>query len=161
MHSKSAGFRCTGLRSAATHTPRSDLRGRVRPVVHTVPSRLVSVALSSVEMPRQVSRTVPRVQLPAESARNFKQSFEAQQADISWMKDSTGFEQRASKVLSASCEPEILKQLASFSTDPSAPSALLLTGLPLEDELPATRGDPPIAKVRVWQTLLLQSKTTP
>lgn len=95
---------------------------------------------------------VPEVHIPAESARKFKNKFETQQADIDWMRDSTGFEQRASKLLSATCDSEMLQQLASFSTDPSAPSALLLTGLPVEDELPATRGDPPIAKVQYLTT---------
>ena len=149
MHSQS-----TGLSSAATHTLRSYSRGSVRPVNFNVHSRLVSLALSSVEMPRQVSQIikVPEVHIPAESARNFKHNFETQQADINWMRDSTGFEQRASKVLSATCDLEILQQLASFSTDPSAPSALLLTGLPVEDELPATHGDPPIAKVQCLAT---------
>ena len=104
---------------------------------------------------------VPDIQFPVDSARNFKQQFEAQQAGIDWMKDSTGFEQRASKVLSAVCDPEILQQLASFSTDPSAPSALLLTGLPVEDELPATYGNPPIAKVQCLSSSPLPCRIVP
>ena len=59
------------------------------------------------------------------------------------MTDSTNFEQRASTIYNA----DILQQLASLSTDLSAPLALLLTGLLVKVEPLATSGDPPIAKV--------------
>lgn len=161
MHTKSTGFlNRTSLRAAATHTTCGHVRGSVRPAGHNVHLRIVSSASPSIETTRQVSHTikVPEVQLPAESARNFKQKFESQQADLNWRTDSIGFEQRASKVMSAACDPDMLQQLAGFTTDPSAPSALLLTGLPVEDDLPATRGAPPIAKVQ-YRTLLCPDTT--
>lgn len=161
MHSRSTGcLTRTSLRTAVTHTTCCHIRGRVRPVRHNVHSQIVSSASPSVEITKPVSHTVkvPEVQLPAESARNFKQKFESQQADLNWMIDSIGFEQKASKVLSAACDADMLQQLAGFTTDPSAPSALLLTGLPVEDDLPATRGAPPIAKVQC-RTLLCPDPT--
>ena len=156
MHMNSTGFSCICPRLAAPHTLRSRVSGSIRPLDHHVYERLVPLALAGVNIPRQVSRTVkiPEVRLPADSARNFKQQFEAQQADFDWRRDSTGFEQRASSVLSSTCDPELLQQLASLCTDPLAPSAVLLTGLPVEDDLPATLGEPPIAKVLCIAPLL-------
>lgn len=91
--------------------------------------------------------------LPAESVCIFQVKSEAQQADINRMTDSTNFEQRASTIYNA----DILQQLASLSTDLSAPLALLLTGLLVEDEPFATSGDPPLPRCCVWQILLLLS----
>jgi hypothetical protein len=116
-------------------------------------------AATTMDKPHTVATSaqvqVPDVQLPASFAAEFKRQFEGQQDGLNWMKDSATFEQKAKEVLDATCPTEVLQQLAKFTTDPAGPSALLLTGLPTEDDLPPTQGDPPIAKASQLTEALL------
>ena len=90
---------------------------------------------------------IPLMQLPAQAAQAFKDQFEALQHEVDWMQDSTLFEKKAREVLDNTCSADLRQQLSAFTTSSNAPSALLLSGLPVEDHLPPTVGDPPIAKV--------------
>lgn len=90
---------------------------------------------------------IPVVQLPAQTAQALKQQFEALQHELDWRHDTTSFEQKARAALDNACARRFLQPLFDFTTEGSAPSAILLTGLPVEDNLPPTVGDPPIAKV--------------
>ena len=90
---------------------------------------------------------IPVVQLPAQTAQAFKQQFESLQHELDWMQDTAAFEHKARAVWDSTCQPGFLQPLTELTTEASAPSAILLTGLPVEDNLPPSVGDPPIAKV--------------
>ena len=90
---------------------------------------------------------VPVVELPVETAQAFKKQLESLQEGLDWFHDSTLFSQTARAVLDNTCSERLLQQLSEMTTSINAPSALLLSGLPLEDVVPPTLGDLPISKV--------------
>lgn len=90
---------------------------------------------------------VPIVELPIETAQAFKKQFESLQKGLDWFHDSTLFSRTARVVLDSTCSEHLLQQLSEMTTSINAPSALLLSGLPLEDVVPPTLGDLPISKV--------------
>lgn len=90
---------------------------------------------------------IPAIELSAEMAQAFKESFAALQHGVDWLADSAEFEQKARAIFDSTYDHVILQQLSEFTTRTDAPSAVLLTGLPVEDNLPPTIGDSPIPKV--------------
>lgn len=90
---------------------------------------------------------IPAIELSVKTVQAFTESFAALQHKVDWLADSAHFEQQARAVLDSTCDHSVLQQLADFTTSTDAPSAVLLTGLPVEDDVPPNIGDTPIQKV--------------
>jgi hypothetical protein len=111
-----------------------------RPVIH---KRVA--AMARVERADKNPPWLQEIEFPARFGQVFKQHIDALSGELNWKSDSTTFEQKVSEILYDTCDPIIMQQLVRFTQDKSY-SAMLLKGLPVEDSLPATIGDPPIAK---------------